>query len=134
MVYGATYQIEVDGRKVNSAVALAQVLEDTMEARRKVQGIRNFGPQLFEHFERIMTNPYGHFTNVKDLQNQVLTLYTDTRDQFLNDAENRGFLREPLLDDFYKDDVKMYDSLNRKEDWKEGMDIKKEVMMDDING
>lgn len=127
-------EIELDGKKVNSAVALAQVLEDTMEARRKVQGIRNFGPQLFEHFERIMTNPYGHFTSVKDLQNQVLTLYTDTRDQFLNDAENRGFLREPLLDDFYKDDVKMYDSMNRKLDRNEAMDIKKELMAEDING
>jgi hypothetical protein len=107
--------IILDGRKVNSAVALTQVLEDMLEARRNVQKIKNFGPQLFEHFERILTNPVGEFNTPQDLIDQTLRLYTDTRDQFLDEVEQRGFLKEGVLDDFYGKDKAMFDLLNKKE-------------------
>lgn len=107
--------IMLDGRKVNSAVALTQILEDTLEARRNVQKIKNFGPQLFEHFERILTNPYGQLTTPQDLIDQTTRLYIDTRDQFLDDVERRGFLKNPVLDDFREKDSKMFKSLNRDE-------------------
>jgi len=125
--------IELDGRKVNSAVALTQTLEDMLEARRNIQKIKNFGPQLFEHFERILTNPYGEFTTPQDLIDQTLRLYTDSRDQFLDSADMRGFLREPLLDDFYQEDVKMFDRLNRKEDRGEAQGLKKQLMAEEAN-
>lgn len=126
-------EIELDGRKVNSAVALTQTLEDMLEARRNIQKIKNFGPQLFEHFERILTNPYGEFTTPQDLIDQTLRIYTDSRDQFLDSADMRGFLREPLLDDFYQDDVKMFDRLNRKEDRGEAQGLKKQLMAEEAN-
>ena len=107
--------IMLDGRKQNSAVALVHVLEDTLEARRNMQKIKAFNPALFEHFGRILTSPYGEFTSPQDLIDQTMHLYTDSRNQFLDDAERRGFIKDPLLDDFYSKDVKMFNSLNRQE-------------------
>jgi hypothetical protein len=126
--------IMVDGRKVNSAVVLTQVLEDTLEARRNVQKIKNFGPQLFEHFERILTNPYGQFTTPQDLIDQTMRLYTDTRDQFLDDVERRGFLKDPVLGDFREKDSKMFDSLNRQEDYSDASRLKKSLKTEEANG
>lgn len=124
-------EITLDGRKVNSAVALTQLLEDTMEQRRQVQKIKNFGPQLFEHFARILTNPYGEFTSPQDLIDQVLRLYTDTRDQFLDASERSGFLRQPLIEDFYDKDRNMYERLNLKEDLGESNKLLKKLMVED---
>lgn len=129
--------IVLDGRKVNSAVALTQLLEDTLEQRRNVQKIKNFGPQLFDHFERILTNPYGEFVSPQDLIDQSLRLYTNTRDQFLDSAESRGFLRIPLIEDFYEKDKKMYGMLNRKEAMKRSREmegLRKSSEMDIPNG
>lgn len=124
--------ITLDGRKVNSAVALTQILEDTLEARRNVMKIKNFGPQLFEHFERILTNPTGEFTTPQDLIDQSLRLYTDTRDQFLDEAEQRGFIKAALLDDFYGKDKQMYDRLNKKESRGRELGDKRQLMTEQV--
>lgn len=125
--------IMVDGRKVNSAVALTQALEDTLEARRNVMKIKNFGPQLFEHFERILTNPYANFTSPEDLTNQTITLYTDSRDQFLNSVENQGFIKEAMVDDFYGKDLQMYNLLNQKQSMQKEANDEKRRMTEKVD-
>jgi hypothetical protein len=111
-------QIDFNGKKVNSAVALTQAIEKILQDRRNVEKIKAFGPQYFEHFERIITNPIGNFTSMRDLIDQVLQLYVPARDLFIQDLENRGFLKEGILDDFYGKDKAIYDFLNKKENIK----------------
>lgn len=108
-------EIEFEGRKVNSIVALEHKLKLLTDAYRQAKGMRALTNTVQEHIEGLFRNPSTSFQNYKDTIDQMLYTRDLTQQRLFNTAEAGGFVPEFLMKEFGEGNQKIYDKLNYDE-------------------
>lgn len=108
-------EIEFEGRKVNSIVALEHKLKLLTDAYRQAKGMRALTNTVQDHIEGLFRNPAASFQSYKDTIDQMLYTRDLTQQRLANTADAGGFVPEFLLQEFGKENKKVYDELNYNE-------------------
>ncbi len=108
-------EIEFEGRKVNSMVALEHKIKLLTDAYRQAKGMRALTESVKEHIEGLFRNPSTSFQSYKDTIDQMLYTRDLIQNRLIKNAESHGFYPDFIKESFGKENKGVYNDLNQKE-------------------
>lgn len=108
-------EVDFQGRKVNSAVALTFQIKALVDAYRQVKGMRALTGTVQDHIEGMLQNPASSFQTYKDTVDQMLYMRDLAQAQLLSNAKGLGFAPEFLMEELGKENKDIYNQLNYAE-------------------
>jgi len=108
-------EVNFEGRKVNSAVALTFQIKALVDAYRQVKGMRALTGTVQDHIEGMLQNPAASFQTPKDTIDQMLYMRNLAQAQLMNNAKGLGFAPEFLMEEIGKENKDVYNQLNYAE-------------------
>jgi len=108
-------EIEFEGRKVNSMVALEHKLSLLADAYRQAKGMQAFTKTVKGHFDQLFRNPEASFQSYKDTIDQMLYTRSLLQDRIVNMADASGFAPEFVMKEIGEENRDLYNKLNTKE-------------------
>jgi hypothetical protein len=108
-------EIEFEGRKVNSMIALEHKLKLLVDAYRQAKGMKALTNTVQEHIDGLFRNPSTSFQSYRDTIDQMLYTRDLAQKRLLNTVTSAGFVPEFLMEQFGKENKGVYDQLNNKE-------------------
>lgn len=110
--------IEFDGRKQNAGILLENKLGLLANQYAQAQKLGQLDRAAQAHIAKILTNPTSSLASAKDVIDQILSVRQLTQQGLIRDATNRGFAPEFIINDFGRQNRKLYEGLNKKEEEK----------------
>lgn len=92
--------VELDGKKVNSAVALGGRLARLNDLYRQVVGMPRLTENVKGHVQDLILNPSASFASPQDFIDQMDFLRNAMQEHVIGDAASQNFLIEPLQSRF----------------------------------
>lgn len=108
-------EIEFEGRKVNSMIALEHKLKLLTDAYRQAKGMRALTNTVQEHIDGLFRNPSASFQSYRDTIDQMLYTRDLTQNRLFNTVSSHGFVPEILMEELGKENKGVYDQLNYQE-------------------
>lgn len=119
-------EIEFEGRKVNSAVALQAKIEALVDNYRKVNQMRALTGQVQSHVDSLFSDPTASFLTPRDTIDQMLFTRDLIQNQVLDTAEMAGFYPQLIAQEFGASNRNVYGRLNKQEGIKESQQLLRE--------
>jgi hypothetical protein len=105
-----------NGRTVNAAVYLDAKIEQIKDAYRRNEQMRAMTHTVANHVSAMIENPLYSGLTSDDLITQMLILRDRSQQLFAESVEGAGFYPQPIMDEFGKENRKLYKGLNQREE------------------
>lgn len=105
-----------NGRMVNAAVYLDAKVEQIKDAYRRNEQMRAMTHTVANHVSAMIENPLYSGLTPDDLITQMLILRDRSQQLFAESVEGAGFYPQPIMDEFGKENRKLYKGLNQREE------------------
>ncbi len=128
-----TQDVMVDGRKVNSGIALEEKLGFLANAYGMSKEIGQLDRAAQSHIKKIIENPTGTFLTPQDSLNQILEVRKLSQNGLMRQAANKGFYPDFVMQDSQQANSPLFNKLNQSEDEKYNEQLKRKAFQGDVN-
>lgn len=131
MLSKMTQDVMFDGRKQNAGVLLEEKLGFLANAYGRAQDLGQLDRAAQNHIKRIIENPTGSFITPEDSLNQVLEIRKLAQRGLIENAANKGFYPQPIIQEFEQKNNPVFSRLNQREEDDQVAEIERELLKDE---
>lgn len=127
-----TQDVMFQGRKVNAGLLLQEKLGFLANMYAKAQGLGQLDKAAQVHMDKLINNPTISLISPQDSINQMIEIRNLSQNGLVNEAANRGFLPEFVIQGMEKGNQKFQGKINSKEEARQLEELKRDLIQNEM--